>query len=376
FMLKSRIIYLLGMILASNVALAQNLQLYTTYPKISVSPGEVIDYNVELINNSSVTRNGRISLQNLPKDWDYEMKSGNYSAEEISVLPKERKSLNLKVIVPSKIEKGQYRFQLVAQGESSLPLTVDVTTDGKSSSEFNSPQTNMEGSAKSTFTFNASLLNRSSDAQVYRLGANLQPGWGATFKVDGKQVSSVNIEGNQRKDILIEILPPESVKKGKYTIPLFAQSPLNQSDLSLEVVITGSYGIQLTTPEGLLSTTATANRNKSIQFLVKNTGSSDLSQINLNASAPSQWEAHFEPSRISSLKAGESQTVTAIIKPAKKAIAGDYQITLDAKNNETSDSVKFRVTVETSLLWGWVGILIIAIAVALVYFLIRKYGRR
>ncbi|HLT87637.1 MAG TPA: NEW3 domain-containing protein [Sphingobacterium sp.] len=375
-MLKSRIIYLLGMILASNVALAQNLQLYTTYPKISVSPGEVIDYNVELINNSSVTRNGRISLQNLPKDWDYEMKSGNYSAEEISVLPKERKSLNLKVIVPSKIEKGQYRFQLVAQGESSLPLTVDVTTDGKSSSEFNSPQTNMEGSAKSTFTFNASLLNRSSDAQVYSLGANLQPGWGATFKVDGKQVSSVNIDGNQRKDILIEILPPESVKKGKYTIPLFAQSPLNQSDLSLEVVITGSYGIQLTTPEGLLSTTATANRDKSIQFLVKNTGSSDLSQINLNASAPSQWEAHFEPSRISTLKAGESQTVTAIIKPAKKAIAGDYQITLDAKNNETSDSVKFRVTVETSLLWGWVGILIIAIAVALVYFLIRKYGRR
>lgn len=375
-MLKSRIIYLLGMILASHVAFAQNLQLYTTYPKISVSPGEVIDYNVELINNSSVTRNGRISLQNLPKGWDYEMKSGNYNAEEISVLPKERKSLNLKVIVPSKIEKGQYRFQLVAQGESSLPLTVDVTTDGKSSSEFNSPQTNMEGSAKSTFTFNASLLNRSSDAQVYRLGANLQPGWGATFKVDGKQVSSVNIEGNQRKDILIEILPPESVKKGKYTVPLFAQSPLNQSDLSLEVVITGSYGIQLTTPEGLLSTTATANRNKSIQFLVKNTGSSDLSQINLNASAPSQWEAHFEPSRISSLKAGESQTVTAIIKPAKKAIAGDYQITLDAKNNETSDSVKFRVTVETSLLWGWVGILIIAIAVALVYFLIRKYGRR
>ncbi|MBD1421815.1 MULTISPECIES: NEW3 domain-containing protein [Sphingobacterium] len=375
-MLKSRIIYLLGMILASNVAFAQNLQLYTTYPKISVSPGEVIDYNVELINNSSVTRNGRISLQNLPKNWDYEMKSGNYSAEEISVLPKERKSLNLKVIVPSKIEKGQYRFQLVAQGESSLPLTVDVTTDGKSSSEFNSPQTNMEGSAKSTFTFNASLLNRSSEAQVYRLGANLQPGWGATFKVDGKQVSSVNIEGNQRKDILVEILPPESVKKGKYTIPLFAQSPLNQSDLSLEVVITGSYGLQLTTPEGLLSTTATANRDKSIQFLVKNTGSSDLSQINLNASAPSQWEAHFEPSRISTLKAGESQTVTAIIKPAKKAIAGDYQITLDAKNNETSDSVKFRVTVETSLLWGWVGILIIAIAVALVYFLIRKYGRR
>lgn len=375
-MLKSRIIYLLGLLLASTIAYAQQLQLYTTYPKISVSPGEVIDYTVELINRSSTTRNGQIRVQNLPKDWDYEIKSGNYNTTEISVLPKERKSLNLKIIVPSKIEKGQYRFQLVAQGESTLPLTVDVTADGKSSSEFNSTQTNMEGSAKSTFTYNASLLNRSSEAQVYSLAANLQPGWGATFKVDGKQVSSVNIEGNQRKDILIELLPPESVKKETYTIPVFAKSALNQSELALEVVITGSYSIQLSTPEGLLSTTATANRNKSISFLVKNTGSSDLSQINLNASSPTQWEAHFEPSRIASLKAGESQTVTAIIKPAKKAIAGDYQLTFDAKTSETSDSVKFRVTVETSLLWGWVGVLIIALAVGLVYVLIRKYGRR
>src|SRR5690606_37629545 len=276
-------IYLLGLLLASTIAYAQQLQLYTTYPKISVSPGEVIDYTVELINRSSTTRNGQIRVQNLPKDWDYEIKSGNYNTTEISVLPKERKSLNLKIIVPSKIEKGQYRFQLVAQGESTLPLTVDVTADGKSSSEFNSTQTNMEGSAKSTFTYNASLLNRSSEAQVYSLAANLQPGWGATFKVDGKQVSSVNIEGNQRKDILIELLPPESVKKGTYTIPVFAKSALNQSELALEVVITGSYSIQLSTPEGLLSTTATANRNKSISFVVKNTGSSDLSQINLNA---------------------------------------------------------------------------------------------
>lgn len=375
-MLKSRIIHLLGMMLASHITIAQSLQLYTTYPKIAVSPGEVITYNVDVINNSSTTRNGRILLQNLPDGWDYEMKSGNYNAEEISVLPKERKSLSLKVIVPSKIEKGHYRFQLVASGESSLPLTVHVTADGKSSSEFHSPQTNMEGSAKSTFTFNASLLNRSSEAQVYQLGANLKPGWGTTFKVDGKQVSSVNIEGNQRKDILIEVLPPENVIKGKYTVPLYAQSPLNQSELSLEIVITGSYGITLTAPDGLLSTTATTDRNKSIQFLVKNTGSSDLTQVNLDASAPSQWEAHFEPSRINNLKAGESQTVTAIIRPAKNAIAGDYQITLHAKNNEVSDRVTYRVTVETSLLWGWVGVLIIASALALVYFLIRKYGRR
>ncbi len=376
-MLKRRIFFLLGIILASKIAVAQNLQLYTTYPKISVSPGEIIDYNIDLINNSSGIRTGKITLQNFPKDWMYELKSGNYKADEISVLPKERKSLNLKVIVPSKVSKGEHRFTLVAQGQSSLPLTINVTEEGVVSSEFTCSQPNMEGSAKSTFTYNASILNRSSDAQVYALGAsNLQPGWGVVFKADGKQVSSVNIEGNQRKEILIEIMAPESIKKGTYKITLLAQSPLTQSELPLEVVITGSYEIQLTTPDGLLSSSASANSNKKIQFVVKNTGSSDLNGISLSASAPANWETSFEPNRINTLKAGESQQVTASVKPAKKAIAGDYQVTFDAKSTEVSDSVKYRITVETSLLWGWMGVFVIALSVGLVYYLIRKYGRR
>lgn len=58
---------------------AQNLQLYTTYPKISVSPGEIVDYNVELINDGATTGTSDLLVSNLPKDWDYSLKSGNYT---------------------------------------------------------------------------------------------------------------------------------------------------------------------------------------------------------------------------------------------------------------------------------------------------------
>jgi len=36
----------------------------------------------------------------------------------------------------------------------------------------------------------------------------------------------------------------------------------------------------------------------------------------------------------------------------------------------------FRITVETSMLWGLIGVLIILVVIGGIYYLIRKYGRR
>ncbi|MFD1628925.1 NEW3 domain-containing protein [Pseudopedobacter beijingensis] len=372
---KLRLIFL-GIILMVFTKLnAQNVQLYTTYPKIAVSPGEVVDYNIELINNSNAVKTSDISISSLPKGWHYELKSGNYVIDRLSVLPKDRKPLNLKLFIPGIQNKGSYTFY-VSAGEAKLPLTIKITEEGVSSSELTSSQTNMEGAANSTFTYNATLFNRSSDNQVYALSANIAPGWGIVFKSEGKQVSSVNIEPNQRKDIIVEINAPEGVKKGNYKIPVRATNGNNQSEIVFEVVVTGSYKLELTTPSGALSTTATSGSVKKVQLSVKNTGASDLSQINLSSEAPSNWEVIFEPTRITTLKAGESATVNMNIKPTSNAIAGDYVVTASVRSSETSGQAQFRITVETSILKGWFGITLIALAIGVVYYLIRKYGRR
>lgn len=355
---------------------AQNLQLYTTFPKISVAAGEVVDYNVKLINNSSGTLTTDLAVHNLPEGWSHRLTSGTYTVERISILPKERKTLNLKVFIPGNQTKGSNTFYLDARGHNRLPLTIQISEEGSGHGDFSSSQTNMEGAANSTFTYNATLFNRSTDNQVFALSAHPQAGWAVLFKADGKQVSSVNVDGNQRKDILIEVLAPEGTKKGTYKIPVRATGTHGQSEITFEVVVTGSYKLDLSTVNGVLNANIGAGSTETIQLTLKNSGSSDINQINLSAETPSNWEVIFEPSRINLLKAGETTNVNAKVRPASKAIAGDYMLTMNARSSDANSQAQFRISVETSLLRGWVGILLIAAALGIVYALIRKYGRR
>jgi uncharacterized membrane protein len=109
---------------------------------------------------------------------------------------------------------------------------------------------------------------------------------------------------------------------------------------------------------------------------VTNKGSSPLKNIELSSSAPANWEVTFEPAKIASLEPKASTQVTATIKADSKAIAGDYIVNMTAKTAEKSADATVRMTVKTSVLWGWIGILIIIAILGGVYYLFRTYGRR
>jgi uncharacterized membrane protein len=363
--------------LTSHAAYAgDSVTLYTPYTKISVPPGESVDYSIDVINSSHKLQNVDISLSGLPKGWVSDLKSGGWNISQLSVLPGEKKSISLKVEVPLQVNKGNYRFRIVSARFGSLSLVVNVTKQGTFKTEFTTNQSNMEGHAKSTFTFNAILKNRTADKQSYALMANTTQGWDATFKVSGKQVTSVDIDPNGTSNITIEIKPPDNITAATYEIPVKAATNSTSADLNLQVVISGSYNLELTTPSGLLSTNITAGETKRVELLVKNTGTSVLSNINLAFSAPVNWDITFDPKRIDHLLAGNSVQVFATIKADKKAIPGDYMANLEAKTPEVSSKTAVRVSVKTSMLWGWMGILIILVAFGSVYYLFRKYGRR
>src|SRR5690606_11134917 len=76
------------------VTVAQSLSLYTPYTKISVPPGESIDYSVDVINNSGSIRDAELSVSGLPEGWTYEVTSGGSSVEKISVLPRAKKNVS------------------------------------------------------------------------------------------------------------------------------------------------------------------------------------------------------------------------------------------------------------------------------------------
>lgn len=368
-----------GMIFISHslaMPLTDSVKLYTPFTKITVPPGQSIDYSIDLINNSSEIKNADISISRLPKGWASDLKSGGYNIGQISVLPGEKKTLALKIDVPLNVNKGTYRFFVIAGGYESLPIAVVISEQGSFKSEFTSNQPNMQGNSTSTFTFTANLKNRTAEKQDYALIANAPRGWSVIFKSNYQQVTSVVIEPNSTQPVTIEIKPTESVEAGKYKIPTIASTNSTSANLDLEVVVTGSYSMVLTTPTGLLSANLTAGNKRKIDLVVSNTGSAELKDINLSASAPIRWEVTFDPSIIGNLAPGKNTTVSAYIKADKEAIPGDYVTNIEAKTPETSSKLSFRISVETSLLVGWIGVVIIIAALGIVYYLFRKYGRR
>lgn len=356
--------------------LTQSVSLYTPYTKIAVSPGQSISYSIDVINNSKEIKNETLTIYGMPRGWTYTMTSGNYNIKQLSVLPGDKKVVSLKVDVPLKVNKGNYRFSVRANGEDLLPLTVNVAKQGTFKTEFTIDQANMEGRANSSFTFKANLKNSTDDKQVFALAANAPRGWDVTFKANYKQVASVNVDENSTKDITIEIKPPSEVQAGKYKIPVRAITGKTTANLELEVVVTGSYSLQLTTPTGLLSTKITAGDEKRIELMVRNTGSSVLEGIKMSSSKPINWDVTFDPKEVSRLEPGKSTIMYATIKAAKKAIAGDYVTTINAKTPEASSKAEFRISVRTSMLMGWIGVLVIFLALGAVFYLFRKYGRR
>ena len=358
------------------VAAAGGVTLYTPYTRISVPPGESIDYSVEILNNGSEVKDIPLYVSGIPKAWVHSLKSGGWNIEQISVLPGEKKNVTLHVDVPLKVNKGNYHFNLVARGYESLPLTVNVSAKGTYKTEFTSNQVNMEGHAGSNFTFSTELMNQTEEKQLYSLRSNAPRGWEVTFKPAYKQATAVEISPNEKKSITIEIKPPAFITAGAYKIPVMAVTNSTSAKLELEVVITGTYDMELTTPTGLLSTKIKAGGEKKLPLLIKNTGSSALTNIKFRTKKPSDWEVTFDPKSVDRVDAGKDARVIATLKASNKAIAGDYATTITAYTPESTSNASFRISVRTPMIWGWVGILIILAAIGSVLYLFRKYGRR
>lgn len=355
---------------------AGEVSLYTPYTHISVTPGDSIHYSIDIINNTATIQTADLSVRGLHEDWEYQLRSGGWSIEQISVRPDDSQTISLDVEVPLQVDKGTYSFEVVAEGMDTLPLTIEVTEQGTYQTELSTDQPNMEGHADSTFRFEATIKNRTAAEQLYALSAEAPRGWDVQFLSGGQSVTSVKVAPNEDEKVDVKITPPPRINAGSYKIPVTASSNSTSAEATFEVVITGRYAIQFSTVTETLSTDITAGKEQTVTFRVENTGSADLRDIKLRADTPMNWDVTFEPGQITRLEPGKTAEVKGTIKADQDAIAGDYMVYIYAETPETSFDVPLRVSVKTSLLWGWIGVLIIAAVIAGIYYLFRVYGRR
>lgn len=257
-----------------------------------------------------------------------------------------------------------------------LAFPSRAQTGGQKKSSFTANLVNVEAAVKDPFRYSVSLHNGNASAQRYELKAKTPDGWTTVFRTGGSQVAAVRVDSGKTQDITVEILASPTAKPGLYKIPMSAVSDNESLQLELEAVVKGSYALELSTPSGRLSDDVTEGKSKQLRLTLKNTGTLPLDDLELSAQTPAKWSATFEPSKIERLDPGQTQEVSVTLSVPDKTIAGDYVTTFTSRNSQTSANAVFRMTVKTSLLAGWIGIMVMFLALGAVYYLIRKYGRR
>jgi uncharacterized membrane protein len=85
----------------------------------------------------------------------------------------------------------------------------------------------------------------------------------------------------------------------------------------------------------------------------------------------------FDPPTVDTVAPDQPATVTVHLTPSGSAIAGDYRVDLDASTADGArESIEMRVTVDTSLSWGLIGIALILLTLVGLSWVFQRYGRR
>src|SRR5690606_15123727 len=66
---------------------AVGFSLYTPFSGISATPGETIDYAVEVLNDTDAIRTVEFKMQKLPDGWTSHLTSGGRDVQQLSIKP-------------------------------------------------------------------------------------------------------------------------------------------------------------------------------------------------------------------------------------------------------------------------------------------------
>jgi len=264
---------------------------------------------------------------------------------------------------------------LLAQEEAPPPEKIELTT----------AYTKLEGISGTSFEFEIDLRYEGAEPRVFNLVATGPKDWTTyitpTYPKE-KKILDIRLEPVTPYEtypatkINVYTAPLYWPEPGEYQITVEATSDEVKGTIQLTAVVTATYAMSLTTPDGRLNTTATAGKDNYFSVVIANGGSAPIDNITFSSDKPSGWTIDFTPKEIDSLDSGASQTIDANIKPPAKTIAGDYEITLKADGKQAKDDIAIRVTVETPTVWGWVGVVIIVLVIAGLAFVFMRFSRR
>ena len=208
----------------------------------------------------------------------------------------------------------------------------------------------------------------------------IAPGYG-----EGQEIAAIRLDANKGYPETVKL----TVRPYTWRVPLPGEYPVTfevssgdlKSSIVLKAIVTASYDMKMTTPDGRLNTEATAGQDNTFTVVVGNSGSADLDKVEVTCKAqdrPNGWTVTCKPDKIDSLKAGDTKEVLVTVRPSEKTIAGDYMLTVQAEpeSKNAFTNLQIRTTVLTPTIWGWVGVGIVILVVLALAVIFVRFGRR
>ena len=357
------------------------LTVSTTYPSITVDPGGTAKFPLSV--TSPIVERVDLTVSGAPDGYTTTLKGGGLIVGSVttngtSVSP----ALELDVKVPEATVPGTQRLTVEgvsASGTSDLTVDVVIADTSGGDVSLTSDFPALRGAASQTFSFDLKLTNDTAQELTFGLEGTGPDGWDVQAQPSSQALAATAVVGaGDTENVKVTVKPAFDADAGQYLIDVTASADDYDAAAQLGVELTGSYSLRMSTQDGRLSTNVTAGASQVLPVIVENTGSTDLANVTLTTTPPSGWKAEFDTPTIATIPVGGQGTANVTITPASGAIAGDYIVSLSAKADQVAAPVtlQVRTTVETSSIWGIVGIALIVIVLIGLFLVFRRYGRR
>ncbi|HIJ57380.1 MAG TPA: hypothetical protein HPQ03_14840 [Deltaproteobacteria bacterium] len=358
------------------------------YPGVEVPPDEDVDLELIFYNRGKAEETVIAWVDEKPDGWTAKIKTYKFSVSGIHVPSNDDRTLTFEAQPDKGIKPGEYKFRIKAKtpdGRFEMSEEVVITVKTKKTDEkeargvkLNTSYPVLRGPSDAKFEFSLEVDSKLDKEGLFDLFAQGPEGWEINFKpaYEDKYISSLRLKEKASQTVAVALKPPAKAKAGEYPVKVRVTSGDAKAEVDLMVILTGTYGIEVGTPDGLLSLDARQGKSANLSIYVKNTGSAVNHNIKFMSFKPENWEVKFKPESLDAVNPGEFKQVEVEIKPFEEALVGDYSVSVNVEGEKAAKPIELRVTVNASAAWGWIGIGIIILVVIGLTGLFRWLGRR
>ena len=363
---------------ASVTSAADTITLSTPFPAVAVAPGATPSFDISVTTGDPTRVN--LLVGRVPDGWTAVLRGGGFTIDGVETDGTSTPTkVTLNVTVPADAT-GTHSIDVkgTTEGGATTTLTVDIRVTPNAAGDVtlttDTPQ--LKGASNTTFSFSLTLNNDTPDDLPFSVAATGPDGWTVSAQIGSQtQAASVVVKAGSSTAVTVSAKPATGAAAGAYPIAVNATSGSRSAKADLAVEITGSYSLTLSTSDQRLNLNATAGSTTDLTLTLLNTGTAAVEAATMSATAPTGWTVKFDPATVA-VPAGQQVNVVAHVTPSGDAIAGDYVATFKATAPVASAETDIRITIETSLLWGIIGIGLIAVVLIGLLWTFRRFGRR